>query len=613
MTMEPQHNIRDALPTISDEVFDSDGAVTAGQVIGNHYQVVRELGSGGVSVVYEVQHQLLDKTFALKLLRTDKLTDGQASLRFKQEAKVAVGLAHPNIAATAEFGIDSRMGKPYLVTEYVKGEPLADLIKPTLKLSVDAALNIAIDLCDALQYAHGKGVIHRDLKPSNVMVTTLTDGKFKPIIIDFGIAKFLDPGDQAPHLTKTGEVFGTPQYMSPEQAVGVPIDERSDIYSLGCIIYEMFAGMPPFTGSSVVEVLMLQMNAPLPVLAAPLAPRALQGILEKATEKKPELRYQSAAELKSDLVAVLNNQPVSVRKKFRLNPSLVKRLRPVVAGFATVTLLGAAFLVASQQVVPPPNTVPWLTEQLKKDPTRADLFRLRGNLLFAARRYDEACADYTQAIDLHPVDSARLYAARAGVRNAQREPQLALTDVKSALQLDPTLAPAYLEEANAEMTVARNKPHAILSDYEAVVQSASQAIRFAPKLAAEMPWLLTRGHYFRGVAYKEMEKLSEAESDLRLALAQNQSFGYATAALAQVLLRQQKYAEALPIATKAIQESMSDSDDYQLYWTRALIYEKLGRHNEALKDARIANQMNPRIKPVKELLLNLEKEVAPDS
>src|SRR6185369_12938051 len=224
-------------------------------IIGGRYKILDLIGHGGMGSVYRVEQVQLGKIYALKTLKADSISD-VTWRRFQNEAKAASRLEHANLVKAYDFGlIDER--QPYFVMDLVEGESLADRLKRTGPLTVPEALALFIPLCFALDYAHKEGIVHRDLKPSNIVLAK-KEGKhdLEPKIVDFGIAKIIQTVDgTADALTKTGDVFGTPSYMSPEQCTGGAIDYRTDIYSMGCVMFEALTGSPPFHGESAVALL----------------------------------------------------------------------------------------------------------------------------------------------------------------------------------------------------------------------------------------------------------------------------------------------------------------------------------------------------------------------
>jgi len=279
----------------------------------DQYKIVEVLGKGGMSVVYKAVHSILKNTVAIKTMHAHLVSEQQSVMRFKQEARAAAQLDHPNIIKVLGFGITSGDSpQPYIIMDFLEGAALSDAIKQKGRLSVASTLKIFIQICSALSHAHKHGVIHRDLKPSNIMLVE-KDGEPDFVkLVDFGIAKVLNQeGEQAHRLTQTGEVFGSPSYMSPEQCTGKTVDNRSDVYSLGCVLYEALSGNPPHQGDSVFETFHKHLaeipaSLSIPEVGKPLSDR-LDAIVFRALEKDPGKRYQSMSQFEDDLRSALEN------------------------------------------------------------------------------------------------------------------------------------------------------------------------------------------------------------------------------------------------------------------------------------------------------------------
>lgn len=281
------------------------GYLSAGAVIDDTYTVLSFLGAGAAGQVYRVRHNVMHKEFALKILMGTEVTEN-AQARFQTEIKVISKLSHPNVVQVHNSGIHA--GKmPYYVMDLINGETLGDFIKNSGALPLVETLDLFICVADALQAAHNKTIIHRDIKPGNIVLSKAT----APIqdrvkVVDFGIAK-LSGRDKAlgQGLTSKGEIFGSPLYMSPEQCVGGRIDARSDIYSLGCTLFEALTGSPPFVGRNMIETFTMHQEAPVPTLVSRQPskkyPQALEELIEQMLEKLPDDRYQSMGQVASRL------------------------------------------------------------------------------------------------------------------------------------------------------------------------------------------------------------------------------------------------------------------------------------------------------------------------
>lgn len=299
--------------------------VRAGDVFYGKYQIIDKLGAGNVGMVFRARHLILDKPVAIKVLMDIKATENSDTnnstrsnlMRFQREAKAAANLNHPNVVTIHDFGI-YKDSIPYMVMDLVEGETLSAFMKRK-ELPLHEALNIVSQICDALVHAHGKNVMHRDLKPGNIMLVKEDAGK-RAILLDFGLAKFIEGENVA--ISVPGEALGTPAYMSPEQARGFACDHRSDFYSLGCIIYEMFCGQPPLIGKTAIETVMNRLNATTPDLSAPVFNQypQMRLLLQRLLDKDPENRPDSAADIKNYLTG---NMKATRKKLEKTVPELV--------------------------------------------------------------------------------------------------------------------------------------------------------------------------------------------------------------------------------------------------------------------------------------------------
>ena len=274
-----------------------------GTVVDNRYEVLSVLGEGGMGVVYETRHRALGKRFALKALRKDLATDADIAARFIQEARTAASVSHPGLVEITDFGRLST-GQPFFVMELLLGQSLATLIRRGGPIPAARAVDMVRQLAEALGAAHEHSIVHRDLKPDNIHISPTASGRDRVTIVDFGLAKVIG----ASRLTRAGMVFGTPHYMSPEQAMGEATDHRADVYALGIVMYEMFTGRVPFEADSYMGVLTKHMYmAPTPPSQLPGMEQlgALEDITLRCLEKKPEHRYATLRELTHDLELAL--------------------------------------------------------------------------------------------------------------------------------------------------------------------------------------------------------------------------------------------------------------------------------------------------------------------
>src|ERR687884_690517 len=273
-----------------------------GRTFDTRYVIERKLGSGGMADVYLAEDQELGRRVALKLLDDRHASDAQFVERFRREAQSAAGLNHPNIVSIYDRG--DAEGTYYISMEYLDGRTLKELLVRNGPTPIPIAIDYARQILSALAFAHRNGIVHRDIKPHNIVVGP--DGRLK--VTDFGIAR-----SGASQMTEAGSIVGTAQYLSPEQARGAPVDPRSDIYSVGVVLYEMLTGKVPFTGDTPVEIAMKHLSQvpELPSELRPNIPHDLDAVVMRALAKDPEQRYGTAEEMDADLARVARGVAVA--------------------------------------------------------------------------------------------------------------------------------------------------------------------------------------------------------------------------------------------------------------------------------------------------------------
>jgi eukaryotic-like serine/threonine-protein kinase len=291
--------------------------MTQPRLLGGRYELDGVVGRGGMAEVYRARDIRLDRIVAIKTLRADLARDPIFQARFRREAQSAASLNHPSIVAVYDTGEDMASGVPvpYIVMEFVDGRTVRDLLQEGHRLLPERTLEIIDGVLRALDYSHQAGIVHRDIKPGNVMVTRNGDIK----VMDFGIARAMS--DAQATMTQTAQVIGTAQYLSPEQARGERVDARSDLYSAGCLLYELLTGRPPFTGDSPVAIAYqhVRENPVPPSRVDPDVPPWADAIVLKAMAKSPDDRYQTAADMRADLQRAASGMPVSAAPPTRLD------------------------------------------------------------------------------------------------------------------------------------------------------------------------------------------------------------------------------------------------------------------------------------------------------
>ncbi len=280
--------------------------LSKGQKINNRYEIVKSIGEGGMANVYLANDKILDRKVAVKVLRGDLSSDDRFIRRFQREALSVSNLSHPNIVEVYDVGEED--GEYYIVMEYIEGKTLKQLLKKRESLTLTEVIDIMTQLTDGIAHAHESYIIHRDIKPQNIMIQD--DGRIK--ITDFGIAMALN----ATQLTQTNSVMGSVHYLPPEQASGKGATVKSDIYSMGILMYELLTGTVPFKGDNAVEIALKHMKDKIPSIRKqdPSIPQSVENILMKATAKNPRNRYDSAREMHDDLVTCLTEEHANDKK-----------------------------------------------------------------------------------------------------------------------------------------------------------------------------------------------------------------------------------------------------------------------------------------------------------
>jgi len=315
------------------------------------YQVVKELGRGAMGLVYQAHDPEIDRLIAIKALREDRLTSDSFVKRFLKESRAIGRLSHPNIVAVYDVGQDH--GTVYIAMEFLEGKPLDSLLAEK-QFSISEIVNLGIQAAETLDYANQKGIVHRDVKPSNIILQA--NGQIK--ITDFGIAHIEDPS--APVQTQAGEILGTPAYMSPEQVLSQPIDGRSDLFSLGIILYELSAGKRPFSGANLAAIFqsITRENPPPPSQINPSLPQDFSQIVMKCLAKKPEERFQTGQALAASLKSFLANIEAPAGAE-RVTPKTTKNI----LFFATIAVIlvgligGLFYYFSAPKTAPPPTAI----------------------------------------------------------------------------------------------------------------------------------------------------------------------------------------------------------------------------------------------------------------
>jgi serine/threonine protein kinase len=364
--------------------------LSANTIIGGTYRILSLIGMGGMGVVYLVEQTSLHKHFALKVLSPD-LVNEQNWQRFKAEAKTMASLNHPSFVNVYDLGIHAG-STPFYSMDYLTGRSLEEILVDEGPLKLEAALNIFIEVLNGLAYAHRNGIIHRDIKPANIMICT-TNGATQAKILDFGISKLVSSdASKMQSMTMAGDVFGSPYYMSPEQCAGEPVDASSDIYSIGCTLFEVLTGYVPFEGSTSLETMIMHQEDSAPRLADVLTdesfPKSLEAIVATCLAKLPRDRYQSAKEVVLDLERIREGKEIEPSSPAyrQLNKPTIQKSDDVYSETSSTKLAKTIFLSAAAMAMvilvvagvsffpKPANQAEIATKAFETDPLKMDKY-----------------------------------------------------------------------------------------------------------------------------------------------------------------------------------------------------------------------------------------------
>lgn len=552
-----------------------------GTSIGGHYIIQELIGEGGLGRVYKATHLLLNRTVAIKVL-LPHLVDERTVRRFQQEAQAATELRHEHICAVFELGVND--SRPFLVMEYLQGVSLSELLQQEGRLSQQKTIEITMQLCDALAHAHSRGVIHRDIKPANVIITRDSDDRPCVKLVDFGIAKVVRK-EEGKDLTKTGEVFGTPKYMSPEQIEGRRVEASSDIYSLGCVIYEMLTGDVPFDGESAISLAMKHLTEDPPEIGEECGERWLARVVLKTLEKNPGNRYRSVSELKTALEDKI--APTVKRGMVGARRGSSAKLMVLVSILALAAC--AVFAVSTTVGTTPGNTVAHLsgteaekavkqaqlekvianlTEGIKANPENDYWYIVRGMKYREAGLLDKSLADLNTAVRLKPMNG-KGYRERALTFSDLGRWIESIQDHTKAISLEPRFADAY---------VGRARGYGGLGQWQKSVDDCNTAIGLNP--------LHAMAYNNRAGAYYYLGKYDQAIADATMAISLNPIDD------SSPLMTRSRAADKLGKYQMEIDDLScllaKNPEDPLRMIERSAAYGHMGNYKEALRDAELA-------------------------
>jgi serine/threonine protein kinase len=452
----------------------ANGPLSIGDIVSDRYEVLAHIGSGAMGEVYKVIDRSTQSLYALKMISPHLADQKTLAKRLEHEAQAARTLVHGNIVTVYDVG-KSYDGAPYLIMDYVEGDSLEELLKQEVVLTPERALTIFLQIAEALVHAAQKEVVHRDLKPSNILMTKTPAGTDMVKIVDFGIAKISDQDKvNKTKLTQAGELLGTPLYMSPEQCTGEELDARSDIYSFGCIMYELLTGKSPYAAENSVKVILKHLaDDPPPLPAGAGISADLKEVVRRCLEKYRADRYQSAVELHIDLERIREGRKIRPHTRKRRFGSKEK-IAAAAAGF--LLLAGTAGFVGFQSLSTHVDS-----------PTRSQ---------HRVDKYDgKTLSQWTSAIEQSP-DDPQLYLARGILHSERDERTNAIDDFTQAIKLKPDFMKAYQERAFMNTMIAQ---------YDKGAVDANKLIALAPDSA--------EGYQTRGWVYGAREQYAEAIAD----------------------------------------------------------------------------------------------------
>ncbi len=560
-----------------------------GELFWDRYHMESLIGKGGMGSVYKARLAALNKTVAVKILHASLAEDEGARRRFEREARATSSLNHNNLATVSDFGIGPD-GSPYFVMEYVSGDPLSAIIAKVGVVSPDRLVHLFLQVAAAINHAHNRGVIHRDIKPSNIIVSKTDDGNDQVKVVDFGIAKVLnEQPDGIQSQTQTGEILGSPLYMSPEQCTGNSLDTRSDIYSIGCVMYEALTGKPPLAGDNTVQTILKHVNeSPQSIKSSSPSlslPAGLEDVVMHCLEKNPDDRYQTISTLAEDLTSIRNGERptnlsgTSIFNRAKKKPGLTAdrfKVSVVVFSCLVIGIGGVTFTQLSHRApeVPVPATVSqpqrpdsydgrtlsqW-TSAIEADPTNPNNYLGRGQLHDNRDERTNAIEDFSKAIELNP-NFYDAYIRRSYVYTMLAQYDKAHADAELVVKKRPQDSDSYMARAFASQAQ---------EDNQAAVQDLDKAIEISK----------AKLDYLQGANPGADHAANKAE----LVQTLKNSIAYTYYCKSRALLGLGRTKAALAAINEAI--SIDAATSYRSQ--RALVYAHLQEFDKALEDALIS-------------------------
>jgi len=565
---------------LTHESGNSGYAHKSGELIGESYEVIEPLGRGGMGEVYRVRDRRTETVYALKIIAPGLGEQEILRKRLEHEAQSAKSLTHENIAAVYDVGRDSG-GAPFLIMDYVAGQNLEQLLHQEVFLQSQRAIDIFMQIAEALVHAHNKGVVHRDLKPSNILLAKSDVGHELVKLVDFGIAKLTDAHSaDKTKLTQAGDLIGSPLYMSPEQCRGDNLDGRSDIYSFGCIMYEAVSGKTPFAGDNPVRILLKHASEPAPRLLSEVRiSQSFKAVIERCLEKLPENRYPNAAALLQDLKTISDGKPLPWARRLRLAPHRKRTLILCSGAMMLFAALGfAAYFFAkdlqpnagqsSASSIGSTQLQSASNKKAKKEFKHVmaewdnSLLKERAAVMLATEIEKRAwtVAQAANYLGADPKSLADLIHCKAGTSFSLNHGTSFTLEQLNQFLLMLGIHPTFPKSLSAE-------------ENQNAVAYYKRAIKYDPK-NSDAYWLRSR-------AYQNLHQWDLAIADTNVVIALRPNDVHPLNERAMAYLEAGKYEQALADCDELLRRS---PDNQLWYQNRGLVYEAMKKYDKALSD-----------------------------
>jgi serine/threonine-protein kinase len=520
-----------------------------GVVVEGRYKIESVIGQGSAGTVYKAIQELIGREVAIKVLHDYLVSDQEFIKRFTQEAKASSRLSHPNIITIYDFGVIPKGGRPYIAMDLLKGTPLSDLIAERGHLSVEEAVPIFKQVCGALAEAHRQGLVHRDIKPENIVLVERSGQRFFPIVVDFGIARLVQEESDVARITRTGTVCGSPTYMSPEQCTSSKVDQRSDVYSLGIVIYETLTGEVPFLSDELVKVMAMHLSDP-PKPLNKVHPGlhfsdSMEEVVDKALAKNPDERYQNMDELAEALDKALREPDHPVAAAMPKRPEIAQG--PLAKTEDLQPRRASKEMIAPRSK--PLDLATMALEELRTsgayEEVQANLEQLRQAAAHAQTDVGLLSAPSSQALSAAKLQRRRASAPTFGERLRSFNPQVIV----------PAVGALILAAVIAFLFTSTNK---------GAVPSLAPVLPWRQNSTQEADYLVKNGKFEEAVIIYRSAK-QEGKLTGRM---QVENYSKALIAVAQQYAREKRYDDACGVLNQAVALKSSQQDKAKILLKR---------------------------------------------